>query len=47
MAKIQDTDYEYYAQDDFRVRKPDIKIRLGGLPTTGIPLEVKINININ
>ncbi|XP_026465258.1 annulin-like [Ctenocephalides felis] len=44
MARIQDTDYEYYAQDDFRVRKPDIKIRLGGLPTTGIPLEVSLRL---
>lgn len=26
MAKVKDTDYDYYAVDDFRVRKPDIKI---------------------
>ena len=26
MAKVKDTDYDYYAGDDFRVRKPDIKI---------------------
>lgn len=44
MARIQDTDYEYYAQDDFRVRKPDIKIRLGGVPTTGVPLEVSLRL---
>ena len=25
MAAVQDTDFEYFAQDDFRVRKPDIK----------------------
>ncbi|EDV31392.1 uncharacterized protein Dana_GF14572, isoform A [Drosophila ananassae] len=28
-AKVKDTDYDYYAQDDFRVRKPDIKFQLG------------------
>lgn len=26
LAKIVDIDYDYYAQDDFRVRKPDVKI---------------------
>lgn len=26
MAKVKNTDYDYYASDDFRVRKPDIKI---------------------
>lgn len=30
MAKIKDTDFEYFAQDDFRVRKPDIKISMQG-----------------
>ena len=30
MAKVQDTEYEYYAQDDFRVRKPDIKFTFQG-----------------
>lgn len=25
MATVQGTDFEYFAQDDFRVRKPDIK----------------------
>lgn len=28
LAKVLDTDYEYFAQDDFRVRKPDIKIEV-------------------
>lgn len=28
LATVEDTKYEYYAQDDFRVRKPDIKINL-------------------
>lgn len=26
LATVKDTNYEYFAQDDFRVRKPDIKI---------------------
>ncbi|XP_022901420.2 annulin [Onthophagus taurus] len=28
LATVEDTKFEYYAQDDFRVRKPDIKIIL-------------------
>lgn len=27
IAKVHETDFDYYAQDDFRVRKPDVKIR--------------------
>lgn len=26
LATVRDTNFEYFAQDDFRVRKPDIKI---------------------
>ena len=26
LATVKDTNYEYFAQDDFRVRKPDVKI---------------------
>lgn len=26
LATVKDTNYEYFAQDDFRVRKPDIKV---------------------
>lgn len=29
LATVKDTNYEYFAQDDFRVRKPDIKITVG------------------
>lgn len=32
MAKVHETDYDYYAQDDFRVRKPDIRISLQSPP---------------
>ncbi|XP_067007547.1 annulin [Anabrus simplex] len=35
MATVQDTNYEYFAQDDFRVRKPDIKIKIDGEPIQG------------
>ncbi|XP_045470939.1 annulin [Harmonia axyridis] len=27
-AKVQDTNFEYYAEDDFRVRKPDVKFSI-------------------
>lgn len=32
LATVEDTKFEYYAQDDFRVRKPDIKIVLRDNP---------------
>lgn len=35
LATIEDTKFEYYAQDDFRVRKPDIKINLVGAAIQG------------
>jgi len=25
LAKVKDTHFEYFAQDDFRLRKPDVK----------------------
>lgn len=28
LATVHDTNYEYFAQDDFRVRKPDIKFKV-------------------
>ncbi|XP_017776383.1 PREDICTED: annulin-like [Nicrophorus vespilloides] len=37
LAKVEGTDYEYYAQDDFRVRKPDIKIQLQDDPVENTP----------
>lgn len=30
LATVKDTEYDYFAQDDFRVRKPDIKIKFQG-----------------
>ncbi|XP_050089283.1 annulin-like isoform X1 [Anopheles aquasalis] len=44
MATVQDTEFEFYAQDDFRVRKPDIKIHLLGTPVSQAPLEVEITL---
>ncbi|XP_054282567.1 annulin-like [Macrosteles quadrilineatus] len=35
LATVHDTNYEYFAQDDFRVRKPDIKFKIEGSPTEG------------
>ena len=28
MAQVEETGFDYFAQDDFRVRKPDIKIEV-------------------
>ncbi|KXJ69067.1 hypothetical protein RP20_CCG000273 [Aedes albopictus] len=39
-ASVQGTNYEYFAQDDYRVRKPDIKINLDNEPTIGAPLYI-------
>ncbi|XP_011147377.2 annulin isoform X2 [Harpegnathos saltator] len=35
LATVKDTNFEYFAQDDFRVRKPDIKIILDNDPIVG------------
>ncbi|KAE8736894.1 hypothetical protein FOCC_FOCC017650 [Frankliniella occidentalis] len=34
LATVHNTNFEYFAQDDFRVRKPDIKIQLESEPIT-------------
>lgn len=44
MATVRDTDYEYFAQDDFRVRKPDIKITLQGKPQSQQELDVIVRL---
>lgn len=41
---MKDTDYEYFAQDDFRVRKPDIKIVMDGAPTAKQELSVVLRL---
>ncbi|KOX78769.1 Annulin [Melipona quadrifasciata] len=35
LATVKDTNFEYFAQDDFRVRKPDIKITVESEPEVG------------
>lgn len=43
-AKVRNTDYDYFAQDDFRVRKPDIKISLGAQPMSREEVEVTVRL---
>ncbi|XP_042909148.1 annulin [Parasteatoda tepidariorum] len=40
MAEVVETGFDYFAQDDFRVRKPDIKIEVEGELTQGQELKV-------
>lgn len=40
MAQVEETGFDYFAQDDFRVRKPDIKIEVEGDPTQGEEFQV-------
>lgn len=44
MVSVKDTDYEYFAQDDFRVRKPDIKIKLQGEPKSQQEIDVIVRL---
>lgn len=44
MAKVKDTDFEYFAQDDFRVRKPDIKITLQGEAVVNREVDVIVRL---
>lgn len=44
MAKVQDTEYEYFAQDDFRVRKPDIKFTFQGDIVSQQPVDVIVRL---
>ncbi|XP_043275141.1 annulin isoform X2 [Venturia canescens] len=39
LATVKDTNFEYFAQDDFRVRKPDIKIKREDEAMVGKKLE--------
>ncbi|XP_053985887.1 annulin isoform X1 [Hylaeus volcanicus] len=41
LATVKDTNYEYFAQDDFRVRKPDIKILVENEPVVGETLNAR------
>lgn len=44
LASVKDTDYDYFAQDDFRVRKPDIKISFQGTPVSRETVSVIIRL---
>ncbi|XP_055541423.1 annulin-like isoform X2 [Wyeomyia smithii] len=44
LATVEDTEYEFFAQDDFRVRKPDIKIKLSDEAVSHNPVEVTISL---
>lgn len=44
LATIEDTKYEYYAQDEFRVRKPDIKFVLKDKPIKGKEISVEVMV---
>ncbi|XP_033324173.2 transglutaminase isoform X1 [Megalopta genalis] len=41
LATVKDTNYEYFGQDDFRVRKPDIKIVIEDEPRVGETLHAR------
>nr|XP_023022032.1 annulin [Leptinotarsa decemlineata] len=44
LAKIEDTNFEYFAQDDFRIRLPDIKIALKGTPVEDTEIAADISV---
>ncbi|KAB0798564.1 hypothetical protein PPYR_09557 [Photinus pyralis] len=44
LASVEDTNFEYYTQDEFRVRKPDIKIVLLGPPKQN--QEVRVDVYV-
>lgn len=43
-ASVENTDYEYFAQDDFRVRKPDIKFVFTGKPTHDVAHDIHVRL---
>lgn len=44
LATVEATQFEYYAQDDFRVRKPDIKIAIQGKAVKGVETTAEISL---
>lgn len=44
MTSVEDTEYEYFAQDDFRVRKPDIKFVFTGKPTHDVAHDIHVRL---
>lgn len=43
-ASVENTDYEYFASDDFRVRKPDIKFIFTGKPTHDVAHDIHVRL---
>ena len=43
-ASVENTDYEYFAQNDFRVRKPDIKFVFNGKPTHDVAHDIHVRL---
>ena len=44
LANVVETDFEYFAQDDFRVRKPDIRIQAPGQVNLGEEFSVDVSL---
>lgn len=44
IGKVHEIDFDYYAQDDFRVRKPDVKIQLQGIPEVDQEIDVILRL---
>lgn len=44
IAKVHDTDFDYFAEDDFRVRKPDVRIKLQGEPEVDQEIDVILRL---
>lgn len=44
LANVEDTNFEYFAQDDFRIRKPDIKIKLRNSPVEETEVTADISV---
>lgn len=44
IAKVHETDFDYFAEDDFRVRKPDVRIKLQGEPEVDQEVDVILRL---
>lgn len=44
IAKVHETDYDYITEDDFRVRKPDVRIKLQGQPEVDQRIDVVLRL---
>lgn len=41
-AKVHEIDYDYYAEEEFQLRKPDLKIKLKGCPKIDQEIDVTL-----